>query len=295
MSKGEIREFENVIVMTPGSERYYLNLEHPNLRPLTAHGIHHCGLIKEQPGYDCCHAQPDQSQIFATVKGQGRVVNEVGSWDLTPGTLFMSAYPFARRFWTVGDEKWEFAWICPGPESPHSHSDLISSKVVHSHLASTLFYLSATIAIEQEQDERPANSLLSQSVMTMVTILNRISDYQSDEPMPEDLHRLTLKIRNKLHRNWKVEDMANEMHLSRPTLNRMMQRYYRCTPHQLLTRLRMEEARLSLRQTKMSIKSLAYQLGYHDQFAFSKAFKQLHGVSPTLYRTQLRESNQPPV
>ncbi len=295
MAKKEYKKLEEIYVLPPGSGRFYLNLEHPNLKPLAAHGIHHSGLLKVKPGYDCCHMQPEQAQIFATVRGRGRVLNEKGVWDLTPGTLFMSAYPLARRFWSVGDETWELAWICPGPESPHGQSEFINSQTVHSHLAPMLFYLSESIIQEQEQDERPANSLLAQSVMTFLTILNRISDYQSDEPMPDNLYRLSLKIRNKLYRNWKVEDMASDLHISKPTLNRMMQRYYRCTPHQLLTRLRMEEARLSLRQSKMSIKALAYQLGYHDQFAFSKAFKLQHGLSPTAYRSQLAEPTQSPI
>lgn len=47
-------------------------------------------------------------------------------------------------------------------------------------------------------------------------------------------------------------------------------------------KLRMEQAALLLGQGN-SVKEAAYQLGYSDPFAFSKQFKQVMGITPSVY------------
>lgn len=59
---------------------------------------------------------------------------------------------------------------------------------------------------------------------------------------------------------------------------------YRVTPNVYLTQLKMEKARLLLRETDLKVQEIAARLGYEDPFYFSNAFKKVVGVSPTGYR-----------
>jgi AraC-like DNA-binding protein len=55
------------------------------------------------------------------------------------------------------------------------------------------------------------------------------------------------------------------------------------TPHHYITRIRMNRARELLLDPKLSIKEIAYRLGFSDPYTFSKIFKRLHRTSPSRY------------
>ncbi|HEY3761095.1 MAG TPA: AraC family transcriptional regulator [Verrucomicrobiae bacterium] len=55
-------------------------------------------------------------------------------------------------------------------------------------------------------------------------------------------------------------------------------------PIDFFIRLRMDHARELLDSTTSSVKEIAAEVGYHDQFYFSRVFKSVHRVAPTEYR-----------
>jgi AraC-like DNA-binding protein len=56
---------------------------------------------------------------------------------------------------------------------------------------------------------------------------------------------------------------------------------------QYVRRRRLQLARELLTTTSLSIGEVAERSGYDDQFHFSRAFKQAHGVNPSAYRQQM--------
>ena len=49
----------------------------------------------------------------------------------------------------------------------------------------------------------------------------------------------------------------------------------------------MENASQLLRTTNESVQAISRQVGYKDEFTFSKAFKRYSGFSPKLYRQKV--------
>ena len=58
------------------------------------------------------------------------------------------------------------------------------------------------------------------------------------------------------------------------------------TPLNWLIQTRMRRAGELLEETTLQIKQVAVQVGYEDQFYFSRLFKAVHGISPSGYRKQ---------
>ncbi|WP_108808130.1 helix-turn-helix domain-containing protein [Aquimarina spinulae] len=58
---------------------------------------------------------------------------------------------------------------------------------------------------------------------------------------------------------------------------------FKMTPLQMQEQLRMEKARELLHSGKISLTSIAYQLGYTDLASFSKRFKKYYKISPSQY------------
>lgn len=81
-----------------------------------------------------------------------------------------------------------------------------------------------------------------------------------------------------------VTDYAKLAGMSPSHFIRCFKAELRVTPNVYYTRLRMEKARLLLRETDLKVREIAARLGYDDPFYFSNVFKKCVGVSPEQYR-----------
>ena len=81
-----------------------------------------------------------------------------------------------------------------------------------------------------------------------------------------------------------VLELADYIGVNRSYLTSSFKKAIGCSPQEYLVNLRMEKAREMLRNTGMQINAVAAAVGYQDQLAFSKIFKQHFGTSPKAYR-----------
>lgn len=82
-----------------------------------------------------------------------------------------------------------------------------------------------------------------------------------------------------------VELLAGMAGMSRYQLDRRMRRVFGLTTGQWLLKLRVDRAQRLLRETKLPIASIAVDVGYADQSAFSRQFRRTTGRSPRDYRS----------
>ncbi len=69
-------------------------------------------------------------------------------------------------------------------------------------------------------------------------------------------------------------------------LTKLFNRYKGETPSKYLTDIRIHEAKRLLADTSLPIREIGIQVGYPDQFHFSKTFRKHTGMNPTAYRRQ---------
>jgi AraC-like DNA-binding protein len=91
-------------------------------------------------------------------------------------------------------------------------------------------------------------------------------------------------MHNEPGRPWTIDMLARRVGASRPLLARRFHQLVGETPLAYLTNWRMALASDWLRTTDATIASVAEQLGYTTQFAFSVAFKRVRGISPSTLR-----------
>lgn len=82
----------------------------------------------------------------------------------------------------------------------------------------------------------------------------------------------------------KINELADYIGVNRSYLTSSFKKTMGCSPQEYLVNLRMEKARSLLEKTDMQINVIANAVGYSDQLAFSKIFKQHFGMSPKAYR-----------
>jgi AraC-like DNA-binding protein len=94
-----------------------------------------------------------------------------------------------------------------------------------------------------------------------------------------------LRCRGHILRNYPVlsniEEAARHCHVSAAYLTRLFKRYDVETPLACLTRLKLSQAAIKLRQPDAQVKAVASELGYKSPAHFSRAFKIWSGRSPT--------------
>jgi AraC-like DNA-binding protein len=82
-----------------------------------------------------------------------------------------------------------------------------------------------------------------------------------------------------------VDELAGSVHLSRSRFFALFRGTTGTTPAEHLRRLRLDVACQRLRGTDLPLYAIAGEVGYADQFHFSRDFKRRMGVSPSEYWT----------
>ncbi len=87
---------------------------------------------------------------------------------------------------------------------------------------------------------------------------------------------------------WTLETLAQQAGMSRTSFTQRFAELVGSTPIEYLTRWRMTQAELLLRNPQTSVAAVAERVGYETEAAFRKAFKRVHGVGPGSIRRWFR-------
>jgi PAS domain S-box-containing protein len=89
----------------------------------------------------------------------------------------------------------------------------------------------------------------------------------------------------------RVRELARRAGLSAYQFDQRMRRIFRIGAGQLIQKVRMEAALARLRESEESIAAIASACGYADQSAFTRAFRQTVGFSPSEYRASPKKGS----
>ena len=89
-----------------------------------------------------------------------------------------------------------------------------------------------------------------------------------------------------------LDRLSREACLSRFHFHRLFTRIYQFTPHQYLTRRRIEQARLWLADDDLTISEICNHVGFESIGSFSVLFKKESGYAPLHYRHHARQKRQ---
>ena len=118
-----------------------------------------------------------------------------------------------------------------------------------------------------------------------------LEDEYSGEQGSVYVRRAINFIRNNYQRGIRVTDVADYVCVSRSYLHMLFQNNLGMPPQEFLIRFRVSRAKELLRFTEMSVEEVAKACGYEDALTFSKAFKKVIGVPPSIYRKKNRKKS----
>lgn len=110
--------------------------------------------------------------------------------------------------------------------------------------------------------------------------------------LPAELVTAQRWLRERLAEAVELSDLADELRLSRSTVERWFRRHCGCAPGEWLRRERLRKAKELLLTTAQPVGEVGYRVGYPDPFHFSKLFKRHVGQSPRAFREQAHWSSR---
>ncbi|NCG09249.1 MAG: substrate-binding domain-containing protein [Verrucomicrobia bacterium] len=81
-----------------------------------------------------------------------------------------------------------------------------------------------------------------------------------------------------------VASLCTDLRLARRTVERRFHEYYRCTPREMLCRMRINRAKELLLGSNQSVAQVAELCGFNDAERLAVVFRQVSGQSPTQWR-----------
>lgn len=87
-------------------------------------------------------------------------------------------------------------------------------------------------------------------------------------------------MNSEFRRNPSLEKIASKSNLAPNYFHREFKRHFEQTPYRYMLRLRMENAIKLLTTTSKSVKEVAFECGYDNEFYFSRQFKNKYSYSP---------------
>jgi AraC-like DNA-binding protein len=138
--------------------------------------------------------------------------------------------------------------------------------------------------------ELECSGLLTSVLARLIGDHAAASTSRADDPHRTRIETSIAFIDAHLHEPLEVERIAEYAGLSPSRFRAVFGRWMGIAPHQYITQRRIDQARQLLSGDERSIKQIARQCGFADEFHFSKAFRRIDGLPPSLYRLQARAS-----
>ncbi len=205
------------------------------------------------------------------------------TWDLRSDLSFVHLYCTEAHLRQMAEEIWD--------RSP-AHLQL-HEKVFASDDRITQLYRHFLLSCDWAQ---PANQLMLSSASTLLLthLLQHYSEVQWRAPQtrgglaPAVLRHLLAFIEAHLDQPLTLAQLSQQASLSEFHFARMFRHSLGEAPHQYVMRRRMQRAKEMLADNSLSLTAIAFSCGFHSPSHFSNRFRQIHGVSPSVYRTSQR-------
>ena len=258
---------------------------------LTSLSVYNVGHQKCGPGYQWGPGIRNHYCIHHIISGHGYYSVNGETHRLSAGDTFI-LYPDTEvKYYADTEKPWEYAWVgFMGTdastiirstdftkEKPFIKGGGPPKRVLRSQLGRIY--------------EVKGNSHEASVAMTgaLYTLLSTLMHYSAQKENARDIQLTYVeKAKNYISTSYSypitVEDVAAYVGISRSHLYRSFQAYQQQSPKEYLSSFRIKQACRLLKETDLSVATIAYSVGFENNLYFSKAFKKLMGMSPSEYR-----------
>lgn len=131
----------------------------------------------------------------------------------------------------------------------------------------------------------PVEDTMERCGMLVFKLLTRLCTHEArDHQIPEEAQAVKQFIDNNYQMDLNMDAISASIYRSNDYTNKLFKRYYGITPYAYYLDVKMASAKSLLVRTSLSIKQVAYRLGYKSDQYFSKQFHRYVGMTASQYR-----------
>ena len=160
------------------------------------------------------------------------------------------------------------------------------NKYEHFRLKENIDWFLQKLTVITDLIERNNPADFSELMGTTYTLLNEFSMLKKRQKntTPRLLTAIQTRLENQLNESLSIRGIAEEFHISQTYLESLFRKKFGISPREYRINCKIEQAKYLLHHTNLSMKEIAFQTGYCNQFYFSQEFKRMTGETPSLFR-----------
>ena len=228
--------------------------------------ITEAGHFRAEADYKVERDEHDSYLLLYTIKGNGTVVSDKVSLAALPhNAVMINCHNYHKYF--SNNEEWEFIWIHLKGSAVAAMFDILYPNAVN------------IISVKDSTSSQIHDVL---NTLVIYTIENEQKSQKRQHS--DDINVVIDFIQNNYSDSISIDDMIQNIHISKYHFIRLFRRIMGTTPYNYLTNYRINKSKLLLRTTNKSIAEISEECGFLDTSNFISQFKKNTNQKPTDYR-----------
>ena len=255
-------------------------------RSPAALAVYNTGLQRCSGGYAWGPGVRDHYLIHWILSGHGQFVTRNETYTPSAGMLFLSCPGDTIFYQAHEQDPWEYCWVgFNGADAP-----LLLEQTRLTRQSPLLRpenpekIRRAMLDIYADRGSLPHQAVAMTGALYRFFALLMEESFGRETPGAQQVRRACAFIADHFSTPLSVEEIAEEIGLSRSRLYRLFMEHLGLSPADYVTQFRMERSQSLLQSTSLPIKAVAFSVGYSDPLYFSRRFREAVGMSPLEYR-----------
>ncbi len=233
--------------------------------------------------------------ILYTLEGEGELIYQGHSYTLSPGDGFFINCMSEHTYRSLGDKWYHAVLHINGGNMAYYYTAFFSQRSPVFHFNPVNLFQSKLEKIIDLQCSvlRDRDLHIDTALHEILeTITNHPKEEASDCKTSETIQYLCRYMENHFTEQLTLESLANFCGLNQSYLCRVFKRQTSYSPKEYITLLRLEQAKLLLRDTDIAAYKIDILVGIPNEANFIRLFKKYESVSPGEYRARLSVSSE---
>lgn len=251
--------------------------------------VNHCGAHVVHPGYSNTGCVP-YFLIHYVISGCGMYDNGSQVFYLKSGDVFLIKPGEHFYYRSDMDDPWTYYFVGfygTEAEALLINTGLFSNYVINYRNNELLKKYMFCMCFETEKNSSRDCAILGY----LYLIFSCLTDYNKldiNERNQKLVNQAIGYINKHFSEDIKIDDLAQNMWITRSYLYRLFMKYLNMSPKDYLIEVRLSNASSQLRETKLTIADISNAVGFKNVEHFSRLFKKKFGKSPNLMRKYLQ-------
>lgn len=222
------------------------------------------------------------------ISGKGTVETSTATFHPSAGDSYLLRKGEYHNYYSDPDEPWVKIWINVMGNLPPK---VLDSYGFYQSILLPKLDISGYIKQIHEiarADTTDMNTMYDRCFVVFLRLVQYLRQRLDGPTQTNSIPENVVQLKNYIDLNLGVPltmEICNEItHLSTSQTIRSFRQAYGVPPYEYLSQQRIESAKVLLRGSSLTLQDIASQLGFSDQFYFSKYFKKRVGQSPKDYR-----------